>query len=402
MKKKYYAIVGCWGYDQEEAMGITTYEYDMESGELNLIETIRPDIVSGSVIVDPVRKVVFISDEIGHVKGDLGGGGYVRSFRIDPDTGKLTLLSEQRTLSTEPCYMCLDSTGNYLLIAHCADPFHVTKIRQLSDGSYTSETVYDDTALVMVKIKEDGSLGDICDVAVTEGCGATGPDSKIFIHPVSGHTMMLQVISRQRCVARNECGSLYAVTDRGMDKVYSFKVDRDDEKLTRVNEMEVEIGTSPRFLTFHPTMPYVFMNYEQIPYVDSYRYDSESGKLERISHVKAVFEMDHVRSGCSALLLHPNGKILYNTCYPEMISVFSIMENGSLALKQTIKCGGESPHALCISPDGRFLFSGNNHTHTITSFRIDEEGLLTSTERVYEAILPATMSIFTLEGEDQK
>lgn len=397
MKKKYYAIVGCWGYDQEAPMGISTYEYEPESGELELIETIRPDIVSGSVIVDPVRKVVFISDEIGHIKGDLGGGGYVRSFRIDPETGRLTLLSEQRTLSPEPCYMCLDSTRDYLLIAHCADPFHVTKLRRQENGSYTSETVYDDTALVMIKIEEDGRLGEICDVAITEGCGATGPDSRIFTHPVSGHTMMLQVISRQRCVARNENGSLYAVTDRGMDKIYSFRLNRKEEKLERIHDTDVEIGTSPRFVAFHPSQPYVFMNYEQIPYVDSYKYNCKSGRLTRISHVKSIFEMDYARSGCSALLLHPNGRILYNTCYPEMICVFSIMADGELVLKQTVKCGGESPHALCISPDGRFLFSGNNHTHTITSFSINEDGLLASTGKVYDAILPATMSIFTLE-----
>lgn len=396
-KKKYYAIVGCWGYDQEAPMGITTYEYKAESGELKPIETIRPDIVSSSIIVDPIRKVAFVSDETGHVKGDLGGGGYVRSFKIDPDTGRLTLLSEQRTLSTEPCCMCLDPTRNYLLIAHCADPFHVTKLRKRADGSYTSETVYDDTALVMIKIEEDGSLGEICDVAVTEGCGATGPGSRVFTHPMSGHTMMVQVISRQRCVARNASGSLYAVTDRGMDKIYSFRVNRNEDRLERIHETKVEAGTSPRLVTFHPSMPYFFMNYEQIPYVDSYQYDCKSGRMMRISHVKAAFELDYTRSGCSALLLHPNGKILYNTCYPEIISVFRIMTDGELVLKQTIRCDGESPHALCVSPDGRFLFCGNNHTHTITSFSINEDGLLTSVGRVYDAVLPATMSIFTLE-----
>lgn len=397
MSKNYYAVVGQWGYVQTDPMGVSTYRYNPENGDLELIETIREDIVSGQLCVDTQRRVVYVVDEIGHIKGDLGGGGYVHAFRIDPDSGKLIHIGEKRTLSTEPCYLCLDITKKYLLVCHCADPFHVTKIRKLENGSFTSDTVYDDTALVMFRINDDGSLGDVCDVSITNGCGATGPNSKSYVNPLSGHMMHIQVISRQHSITSNPEGTLFAACDRGMDKVYTYHVDRENGKLIPMHEYSEDVGCSPRYSAFHPNKPYFYANCEKTPYILGYKYNAKEGTLEKICRVKTITDDIKIHAGCTDLLMHPNGKYLYSTSMPNTISVLEIAEDGTLTLKQNVNCGGDFPRTICLSPDNRFLFSGNNHSANITSFSVAEDGVLTSTNKVFNAVAPSAIKVFSLD-----
>lgn len=396
--KKYYALAGYWGFDQEAPMGITSYEYIPESGELKLIETIREDIVSGTILVDPERKVAYVTDEIGHIKGDLGGGGYVRAFRIDPATGRLTMIAEQRSLSNEPSGLCLDVDKKRLLCCHCSDPFHVTKIRKGENGKFTSDTVYDDTAVVMFPVADDGNLEPVCDVAITEGAGATGPNSQTYIHPLSGHIMHIQIISRHHSVERNADGSLFVVSDRGMDKFHTFKVDREQNRLIHVNEVDTGVGTIPRSGVFHPTLPYIYTNYSKMPYVESYRYDSETGAMELVCREEVKHE-GAVPDGGSfiTMIVHPNGKFLYNAGTPDIISVFDVKEDGKIALKQTISCEGINPRVLTLSPDNRYLFSGNNRSRDIVQFEVHEDGTLSPTGRRFESVSPSALTIFTLE-----
>ena len=393
--KNYYALVGQWGYNQSDPMGISSYCYNPENGDLEFIETIREDIVSGQMCIDQERGMVYVVNEIGHIKGDLGGGGYVHAFHIDSETGKLTFVNEQRSLSPEPCYLWLDVSKKFLLVCHCADPFHVTKIRQLEDGSFTSDTVYDDTALVMIRINDDGSLGDICDVSITKGCGATGPNSRSFVHEISGHIMHIQVISRQHSVSGNPDGTLFAVCDRGMDKIYTYHIDRENGKLIPMHEYSEAVASSPRYCAFHPTKPYFYANMEKIPYVNAYRYNASEGTLDKICETKTVFDNTKVRSGCSDLRIHPNGKYLYSTSNPNTISVMEIAADGSLTLKQNMDCGGDYPRTICLSPDGKFLFSGNNHSADITSFHVEENGCLTSTGKTFKGISPSVIRFYS-------
>ena len=391
----YYMLVGQWGYDQNVPMGICTYRYFPENGALEMIDTVRPDIVSGQMCIDQERGIAYIVDEIGHIRGDLGGGGYVNAFHIDKKTGKLEFINEQRSLSPEPCYLFLDPSKKFLLASHTSDPYHVTKIRRLEDGSFTSDTVYDDTALVLFRINDDGSIGPVCDVAVTKGCGATGPDSRSYVHPVSGHIMHIRVISRQHSVAGNPDGSLYAVCDRGMDKIYTFHLDHDKGRLTQLREYTEGVASSPRYCRFHPTKPYFYANMEKIPYVYAYRYNAEDGSLEKICETQTVFDRSKVISGCSDLHMDPSGRHLYSTSNPDTISVMDIMDDGSLKLKQNVSCGGDYPRAICLSPDGKYLFSGNNHSATITSFSVNDDGTLSPTGMEIKSIQPSVIRFYT-------
>jgi 6-phosphogluconolactonase (cycloisomerase 2 family) len=68
-----------------------------------------------------------------------------------------------------------------------------------------------------------------------------------------------------------------------------------------------------------------------------------------------------------------------------------------LELVQNIDCEGTMPRGICISPDGKYLLSGNLTSGDITVFAIGEDGLLSSTGRKYESVSPSAIRIYTVD-----
>lgn len=394
--EKTFAIVGNWGF-HPGSRGITTYRYDESTGDLSLIETIRPDIHAGQLCIDRERGIVYVVDEAGDRRGDIGGGGYVFAFSIDPESGKLTCINECESLSPEPSYLCLDPGKKFLTVCHCADPWHVTKIRKNADGTFSSETHYDDTALVLIRLNDDGSIQGPCDVSIFKGAGAQGPNAKVLVDPTTGHIQLTEIISRLHSVACNQDGSLMAVCDKGMDQIVTMHIDRSNGRLIRLFKYQAEPGCFPRYGAFHPQLPVYFANNERTTMINAFRYDSDTGVLDRICQVKAIYDdsMNDLNDpiGAQDLLVHPDGKHLYVSLERgvNLIAMLDIEADGSLVLRQNIDCGGLFPRGLCISDDGRLLFSENMNSGTITSFAIGEDGRLTATGKSFPAPSPSAM-----------
>ena len=126
MSKKF-LYVGNWGF-HPAPKGISRFLYDEETGEMTLQETIRPDVAAGQLCLDRERGILYAVNERGDRTNEYGGGGSLLAFKIDPESGELTKISERDSLCPEPSYLCLDGSGKYILTCHCGDPWHVTKI----------------------------------------------------------------------------------------------------------------------------------------------------------------------------------------------------------------------------------------------------------------------------------
>lgn len=400
MSGKVYAIVGNWGF-APAPKGVTTYSYDMDSGELEMIETVHPEIAAGQLYLDEERMMLYAVNECGERRGEIGGGGYVMSFSIDARTGKLTLMNEQHSLSPEPSYLCMSRNKKYLITCHCADPWHVTKIVEKEDGSYSNEVLFDDTALVLFPIREDGTIGEPCDVMITEGAGGKGPNSSRNVDPVTNHIQMVEVISRLHAVIGAPGKNLFVACDKGMDKLITFKVDEERGKLVKLEEYVVdEVASFPRYGAFHPTLPIFYSNNENLALLNCFRYD-ESGKLELMDKIPLLFEdvgmVDGKPVGAQDILIHPDGKVLYVTlCGVNDIAVVELDREGHPALKQLINSRGNLPRGICLSPDGRYLLSGNMVSGDITVFTVGEDGGLEDTGKKYDAVSPSVIRMLSL------
>lgn len=407
MSKKIYVYVGNWSFQAKPAKGkgISIFEYEPENGGLKLLETIRPDVAAGQLYLDAERGILYSNDECGERRGEVGGGGYVLAFKIDRETGKLTLMNRKDSLSPEPSYLWLDKSGKYLTACHCSDPWHVTRIVKRPDGSFANEVLFDDTALVLFRINEDGSLGEVCDVAITPGTGGKGEHSQVNVDPVSGHIQLVEVISRLHAVLASPSGEMLVTCDKGMDKVYTYRIDREKGKLVYLNQWTApEVACFPRYAAFHPDPEkrVLYVNNENFAQLNSFHYDEKTGALERFHQVYLLPEdpgmVEGKPVGAQDIMVHPNGKVLYCTlCGLNLIVVCRLDENGVPTPVQRIQSRGNLPRGIALSPDRRFLLSGNMVSGDITTFAVDGEGLLTDTGKTFEAVSPSAVRFFVTD-----
>mgnify|MGYP000370265411 CR=1 FL=1 len=403
MNKKMFAYVGNWNFklvDGRYDRGISCYSYDPEGGNLELIDVFDREVAAGQMCLDNENARLYVAYEIGAKRGEIGGGGYLRSYSIDKETGALSLISEIDSRGANPSYVCLTKDKKHLLACHCADPHHANKIVKNEDGSFGVEVVMDDAPLILVEVKEDGSLGRVEDVFITGSNGKLKEDSRILTDPVTGHIQLTRVISRQHAVIKSPDGEIFAVMDKGMDRVYTFRLE--NGKIVQADCFQDEIGVFPRYGAFHPTLPVLYTNNERACVIDVFNYD-RSGKLslmERVPSLKEEYKAkeygDGVRPmGAQDIAVHPDGKTLYCTVEggDNLITVHRIKEDGTLELIQNIDCEGYMPRGICISPDARFLLCGNNAGGDITVFNIEEDGTLKFTGKIFDSISPSVIKI---------
>ncbi len=376
-----YALVGNFGF-APGPKGIGVYRYNPATAQMKWIETVFEEVNVGHQSIDEERGIIYIVNECPSQRGQTGGGGYVLALQINPQSGRLSLLNEKPTLSQEPCYICLDITKRYLIVSHHADFGFVTKVVKGENG-YSTQVIFDDTALVLFRINDDGSLGDVCDVSVMTGEGAASP------HPTARH----------HSVVMNPSGELIIVPDKGLEKFHTYHLDRADGKLVQLQTTVVEPGLIPRYGVFHPTLPIFYANFEKKAIVNAYQYDAAKGELELIHSVPSLVgdKAAENKAEPADILIHPNGKTLYVSIRgTNTISVLDVDAAGAIALRDVIDCGGVNPRGLYISPDTRFLFAANMNSGNVAAFTIEPDGTVCATGTGVKAGSPGSIRIITV------
>jgi 6-phosphogluconolactonase (cycloisomerase 2 family) len=371
-----HAIIGNWRAKNGEN-GFSVFSYDPRTAEMEFVRQCNTEVCVGAQYVDYDRNIIYATDEICDQRGQFGGGGYAFAYSFNKANGEMKLLGGSKTLLNNPSYIWLDKSKKYAVISHHSSSRYVTKLKKDAAG-YSSITEFDDTALVLMRINDDGSPGDMLAVFVTPGIGVSGP----------------HVISHQHSVMADPSSELYIVCDKGLDTLYSVKIDREKGKLVKCGEIETPVGYNPRYVVFHPVLSVFYGNNERNETLYAYSYDVASGKMEVLFQSPSLIEkcIDK-RIMPSDLAIKPDGSFLYAAVRgANVIAVFEIGHGGIMKLVQNIDCGGDNPRGLCVAPDGRFLFSANLDSGRVTVFNI-ERGLPVKTGQEVKAPAPGTMKI---------
>lgn len=374
--RKTYALVGNWHY-VPGPRGYSVFRYEPENGEMELLETVLEDVAAGQQCIDAEKGIAYVVNEIGDIRGQVGGGGYILALKIDAETGHPVVLNEKKSLSPAPSYFCLDRSKQFGIAVHHSGFGHVTKIRRDAKGRFDSVTEFDDAAVVLFRICEDGRLGEVCDVYIARGDGPSGS----------------HMLSHLHSVVREPAGEVFLVCDKGLDKIFSFKIDREKGKLVLLNEFNIEAGCCPRYGAFHPALPIFYSNNEKCPDIFTFRCDQETGELTRLA-VTGMQSAENAGkpSEASDIAVHPNGKYLYvSDRGTDMICIFDIDEDGGLHLRENIPSGGKNPRGFSFSPDERFFVVANSDTASLAVFRIGEDGSLELKSSEIPAVCPANI-----------
>ena len=331
-------------YTQGDSKGIYVCRLDMSSGEL------RPGGIAGQVdnpsylAIDDGRDRLYAVNELMEFNGRAGGG--VSSFAIDAASGQLSLINQQPSGGGAPCYLTLDKDGRYLLAAN-----------------------YMGGNVAVIPVSPDGVLEEPSDIVAHSG-SSLHPKRQAGPHP---HSIVL-----------DPAGDYVFVPDLGLDKVMRYQLNRGTGRL-EANQppwTEVEAGSGPRHLVFHPNGEHAYLINELNSTITALAYDAASGGLEVIQTMSTLPAGYSGANIAADLHLTPDGRFLFGSNRGhDSIAVFAVdQKGGRLRHVGFIETQGRTPRGFAIDPSGTYLLAANQDSHSVVSFKIDKErGMVTPT-----------------------
>lgn len=336
-----------------KSKGIYAYRLDQSTGRLSYAGVTSGVSNPSFVAIHPNGRNLYSVSEIADHEGRRTGSVY--AFALDRASGELTQLNVQPSQGTGPCYISVERTGRYVLVAN-----------------------YQSGSAAMFPVKTDGSLGEASDAVQHKG-SSVSKDRQAGPHA--------------HCIVPDPTNRFAFVNDLGTDSVMVYRLDLAAGKL-RPNDppsASVKAGLGPRHLDFHPNGRFVFVIHELGNMITSFAYDSAKGLLKEIQTVPSLPKGWSGTSHTADIHVAPSGKFLYGSNRGhDSIVIYAIDEStGKLSYVGHESTRGKTPRNFAIDPTGTFLFAENQNSDTIHTFRIDKStGKLTETGDVTEVPSP--------------
>jgi 6-phosphogluconolactonase len=324
--------------------GIYVYRQDAASGALSLLHTAGGVLNPSFLALDPRRRWLFSVNEA--LEHDGQPTGAASSFAIDPATGGLRFLSRQHTGGGNPCHLCPDPSGRFLLVAN-----------------------HEEGRVSVLRIDAEGRLGALTDVHQHEPTDPTGRRTP-----------------HAHFVTPDPTGRFILASDTGVDRVYVYRLDPATGRLP-LNDPpwgETHAGAGPRHLAFHPSGRYVYANGEADMTLTPFAFDAERGALTPLPAASTLPEGESSGSALSTaqVQVHPSGRFVYvSNRGHDSIAVFAVDEGtGRVRRVANESTRGHTPRNFSLDPAGRFLYAANQNSDTVVCFRVDAHtGRLTPT-----------------------
>lgn len=359
---KYLFYVGTYTEDGTHSKGIYAYTYDASTGAIASLgvaaETTNPSFVA----VSPDGRFLYAVNEVGNYKGPNSGG--VSAFAVDRATGKLTFLNEVPTRGADPCYITVDKTGKFVLVAN-----------------YTGGSV------AVFPVLDDGKLNEATAFVQHTGKG-TNPERQEGPH---AHSIDLSPDNR-----------FAFVNDLGLDEVLVYKFDSAKGSLAPNDPpfAKLDAGAGPRHFALSPSGKFAYVVSEMGRSVTVFSNDAASGRLQRSQTISTLPKDFTGRNDDAEIEIHPSGKFLYaSNRGNDSIALYAVdPEKGTLALVEITSTGGKEPRSFEIDPTGKVLFAANQKSDNIVVFRIDEKtGRLTPTGKVLNVPSPVCVKFLKIK-----
>jgi len=364
---KYLFYVGTYTEEGGKSKGIYAYRYNAATAEITPLglaaETTNPSFVAPH----PNGRFLYAVNEVGNYKGPNSGG--VSAFSIDRSkdgraTGKLTFLNEVASRGADPCYITVDKTGKYVLVAN-----------------YTGGSV------AVFPILADGKLGEPSAFVQHTGKG-TNPERQEGPH---AHSIDLSPDNR-----------LAMVDDLGLDELLVYKFDTAKGSLTPNDPpfTRIDAGSGPRHFSIRPDGKFAYVISEMGHTVTVFSNDAAKGKLTVLQTITTLPKDFAGRNDDAEIEVHPSGKFLYaSNRGDDSIAIYAIDESkGTLTQVGIVPTGGKEPRSFEIDPTGKLLFAENQKSDNIVVFKIDAKtGQLTPTGKVLEVGSPVCLKFVAEE-----
>jgi 6-phosphogluconolactonase (cycloisomerase 2 family) len=330
-----YMLVGT--YTSGSSAGIYVYRFNMETGTAEQVGEAKTSNPSYLAVSQDERFVYSVGEN--SLKDAAAG-----AFSFDRQTGLLTMLNRQPTNSADPCYINTDRNGKFVATAN-----------------------YSGGTISVFPLCADGTLQPVAKLFEFDG---SGPDSKRQEKP------------HLHCTVFSPDGKYLFGCDLGTDRIHKFEVTEEPPflKTGTPDAFQLEPGSGPRHLTFHPNGKYAYVINELSGKVAAFQY--ADGNLKAIQYIASDSTPGVGGKGSADIHIAPGGKFLYasNRLKADGIAIFRIDETNGQLTRVGYQPTGIHPRNFIISPNGKYLLVANKDSNNIQIFEINPQtGLLTDT-----------------------
>jgi 6-phosphogluconolactonase (cycloisomerase 2 family) len=360
----FYAYVGTY---TPNGGGIYLFHVDRATAAMMQIQVVD-DIRNPSwLAVNPAQTRLYAISEIDNFQGAHGGA--VVTYAIDPTSMQLTRLSAVGSAGTSPAHVSVHPSGKFVFVAN-----------------------YGGGNVAVFPVAADGTLSAASDVRPSVGPRhhARAVDDPPGQFAVSDHDS-----PHLHMVAADPTGQFVIANDAGLDLTLIWRLDAQGGRLLPAEApvLVAPPGSAPRHFVFHPTGKFFYNLYEHDARVVVYDYDGSRGAMrlkQSLSTLPPHFAGSNLASG---IVLSPDGRFLYvGNRLHSSIAIFAIAEDGQLRSAYETWTHADSPRSIAIDPSGEIIFSCNQRSDSLTSFRINPaNGALGFTGRFEAVGSPAVM-----------
>ena len=320
---------------ESDSEGVYVYRMDVSSGQLSY-ETVIQGMPNVSFMeVHPRTGLIYAVNETESFDGHHGGGVSVLS--IDLPLGNVYVHHRQSAGGVDPCYISIEQTGRFVLIAN-----------------YTSGNI------AMLPVQADGRLGPASDVIQHSG-SSVHPERQTGPHP--------------HCIIPDPTNRFVISTDLGLDKLLIYHMDLESGKLHKHSEVQVERGAGPRHLIFNSSGQYAYLVNELNSTINVYRYNADMGSFAKIQTVSTLPQDFSGENFCADIHLLPDENHLYvsNRGHDSLVCFRVDTDSGELTYQSHTSSHGHYPRNFAIDPSGHFMVVAHQRSNNVVVLRIDPE-----------------------------
>jgi 6-phosphogluconolactonase len=360
----FYAYVGTY---TPNGGGIYLFRVDRATAALLQIQVVD-DIRNPSwLALNPAQTRLYAISEIDNYQGAHEGA--VVTYAIDPTSMQLTRLSAVGSSGTLPAHVSVHPSGKFVFVAN-----------------------YGGGNVAVFPVAADGTLGPASDVRPSVGPRhhARAIDDPPGQFAVSDHDG-----PHLHMVAADPTGQFVIANDAGLDLTLIWRLDAQGGRLLPAEApvLVAPPGSAPRHFVFHPNGKFFYNLYEHDARVVVYDYDGSRGAMrlkQSVSTLPPHFAGSNLASG---IVVSPNGRFLYvGNRLHSSVAIFTIAEDGQLRTAYETWTHADSPRSIAMDPSGEIMFSCNQRSDSLTSFRINPaSGALAFTGRFEAVGSPAVM-----------
>ena len=305
-QEKYVAYVST--YTHGDKHGIKIYDVDMEKGRFH--EKGKVEITNSSyVTISHNGKCLYSITDFG-----------IESYIILKD-GSLEMLNFAPINGMRGCYVSTDYTDSYLFVAG-----------------------YHDGKLTVLRLKEDGSIGEITDEIFHKGMGSVA--ERNFRPHIT-------------CARMTHDNKYLLVADQGMDHVNVYRFDIVTGRVILVDIIRSELESAPRHIKISKDGRFIYIVHEWKCYIDVYSYEDQDNDpvFEKIQTIENI-ENANINAS-SALTFSDDYSFLLSTNAGDNSAVlYSVdKETGLLTRLFCLPVSGEYPKDASLFPNNKYMVS---------------------------------------------